>query len=284
MRCIVVCWPDPGMAGAMPKSRNRWFHVQGTKQQRYVMPLRTALSPPADGSSGHSGHPATHPSAATHGYHAGIGGLPSKNQPSQGRISSFSGRAFSVFFGKHRCGSQPSSLDTGCAGRSWEQRDGFLPERHGSQSRASEHYRKKSAQQQVAEWRGLASAHPWDLAYGWGNATGHLFGSASSLLGIASRSCNHQLQFTPLERNPSNLMVLLCLWDLVGFIPGLAFRTGYRGFITKAQVSNKTSVILLIKYPNKKLTLNLGFMHSSLIKRLVIFFPPLWKGFSAVII
>lgn len=72
-------------------------------------------------------------------------------------------------------------------------------------------------------------------------------------------------------------MVLPCLWDLVGLIPGLAFRTGYGGFITKAQVSNKTSVILLIKYPNKKLTLNLGFTHSSLIKRLVIFFSPSGK-------
>lgn len=72
-------------------------------------------------------------------------------------------------------------------------------------------------------------------------------------------------------------MVLPCLWDLVGLIPGLTFRTGYGGFITKAQVSNKTSVILLIKYPNKKLTLNLGFTHSSLIKRLVIFFSPSGK-------
>ncbi|EOB03857.1 hypothetical protein Anapl_00064 [Anas platyrhynchos] len=127
---------------------------------------------------------------------------------------------------KHKRGSQPSPPDTGCTGRSWEQWDGFLPERHRSQSRTSEHYRKKFAQQQVAEWRGLASAHPWDLAYGWGNAAGHIFGSASSLLGITSRSCNHQQQFTPFKGNPSNPMVLPCLWDLVELIPGLAFRTG----------------------------------------------------------
>lgn len=54
------------------------------------MPLRTALSPSGDSSSGHSGHPAPHPSAASQGCHAGIWGFLSKNQPSWGRISSVS--------------------------------------------------------------------------------------------------------------------------------------------------------------------------------------------------